>query len=382
MHIITIAGARPNFVKLAPLCWEFAKHPKIEHSIVHTGQHYDDAMSDSFFKALNIPAPKINLGVGSAPHGVQTGQIMIALEPVFQNLNPDWIITFGDVNSTMAASIVAVKLGIKCAHVEAGLRSFDRSMPEEINRIVTDSLSDLLFVSEQSGFDNLMHEGVDKSKVHFVGNIMIDTLIAMLPYAHSLNACANFNLTPNKYGVITLHRPSNVDDKNQLEDLCRALLKIADDIPLVMPLHPRTRENLKKFDLLLRLSSHKSITLIQPVDYLSFLSLVLQSQMVLTDSGGIQEETTYLGIPCFTIRRNTERPVTVDLGTNILVNPDSSSIIKAFQQFHQGRMKKGTIPPLWDGNTANRIVSILLSLDYPQRLLAYESIYNFRRISS
>jgi len=363
MKIVTIAGARPNFVKLAPIAWELKDRPNVDHLIIHTGQHYDAALSDSFFETLDIPHPQINLGVGSSTHGVQTGKIMIELEPVLEKLKPDWVITLGDVNSTVAATLVAVKLGVKTAHVESGLRSFDRTMPEEINRIVTDSISDLLFVTEQSGLDNLFREGVEPGKIHFVGNVMIDVLVKMLPIAKSLQQWSKYGLNPSEYLIVTLHRPSNVDKKEKFYELCDALIRIASYIPIILPLHPRTKANIAEFGLLSVIGSNSSIKLIEPLDYLKFLSLVSQAKMVLTDSGGIQEETTFLGIPCMTIRYNTERPITVEKGTNELVPPTGVAILNSFEKLISDNWKNGQIPPLWDGNAAKRIVDILLSIE-------------------
>jgi len=362
VKIVTIVGARPNFVKLAPIAWVLREKPGVEHVIIHTGQHYDLRLSESFFQTLDIPQPDINLGVGSGLHGAQTGRMMIELEPVIKELNPDWVVTFGDVNSTLATTLVSSKIGIKSAHVESGLRSYDRNMPEEVNRVVADALSDVLFVTEQSGMDNLLREGVDSSKMHFVGNVMIDTLVKMLPVAGKLAEWERYGLTPTNYIVITLHRPSNVDDPGQLRDLCHAFEVISRHIPIVMPLHPRTRAKLEESGVWIGQTAPMNIKLIDPIDYLAFLSLVSKSKMVITDSGGIQEETTYLGIPCMTIRPNTERPVTVELGTNELVTPTSQVILKAFDQFRQDNWKKGSIPPLWDGHAAERILDVLLDI--------------------
>lgn len=359
MHIVSIVGARPNFIKIAALERVIVKRPDIKYTLIHTGQHYDDKLSDSFFDVLNIRKPDFNLGIGSAPHGVQTGRIMIELEPLLNELRPHWVLTVGDVNSTAAAALVAVKLGLKTAHIEAGLRSFDRTMPEEINRLVTDSISDLLFVTEQSGLDNLLREGVPLDKIKFVGNVMIDTLINLLPLVEMEKFWEKLNLEPYKYITVTLHRPSNVDNPEMLEELMNSLIEIADKYPVVFPVHPRTRNNFVNFGLAERLSHFPNLLLTEPLNYISFLSLVSNSLALMTDSGGIQEETTYLGVPCLTLRDNTERPVTVDIGTNTIAHPCRESIINAFDSLTAGKWKKGSIPPLWDGKAADRILNIL-----------------------
>ncbi len=362
MHIVSIAGARPNFPKIAPIAWETARRDGVKHTIIHTGQHYDRSLSGGFFEVLSIPEPNLNLGVGSAPHGIQTGKIMIALEPELERLRPDWLITVGDVNSTAAASLVAVKLGIKTAHVEAGLRSLDRTMPEEINRMVTDAISDLLFTTEQSGTDNLLKEGHPEERIRFVGNIMIDSLVHVLPRAKEARTWKDHDLTPGEYILATLHRPSNVDTREALKGLVRALAEIGVTTPVLFPAHPRTRSSLERFGLLDRLTASSQFHLVEPLDYLHFLSLVTKAKAVLTDSGGIQEETTYLRIPCMTLRPNTERPSTVTLGTNELVTPTYAGVMEAFGRLDQGVWKHGEVPPLWDGNTAGRVVDELLKV--------------------
>ncbi|MDP8209054.1 MAG: UDP-N-acetylglucosamine 2-epimerase (non-hydrolyzing) [Candidatus Electryonea clarkiae] len=360
MHILSVVGARPNFVKIAPIAWEISKRNNIQHTIIHTGQHYDAVMSEGFFKMLDIPEPDINLGVGSDSHGIQTGKIMMEIEPVLHRIKPDWVITVGDVNSTAAASMVAVKLGIRTAHVEAGLRSGDRAMPEEINRIVTDSISDLLFVTENAGEQNLLNEGVDPAKIKFVGNVMIDSLVRTLPKAVALKAYEKFKIVPESYVLVTIHRPSNVDDRRQLSDLVDALISISRKSPVLFPVHPRTRQKLIEFSLMGDLRNNDRIIITEPLDYLTFLSLVVKARALITDSGGIQEETTYLHIPCMTIRPNTERPSTITIGTNELIKPNSKDILKAFERLENGNWREGEIPPLWDGKTAGRIVDVLL----------------------
>lgn len=363
MHIVSIVGARPNFVKIAPIARACRAVEGVQHTLIHTGQHYDRAMSDSFFEVLGIPDADVNLNVGSGSHGVQTGKVMIAIEPVLQELRPDWVVTVGDVNSTAAAALVAVKLGLKTVHVEAGLRSFDRTMPEEINRLVTDAISDALFVTEQSAIDNLKQEGVSDEIVHFTGNVMIDSLVHALPKVNTTKAWEGFGLEKGSYVLVTLHRPSNVDNRESLAGLVRALVEIGQKTPVLFPAHPRTRARLNEFGLLETLLAGDGVQLTEPQDYQSFLSLVTGAKALLTDSGGIQEETTYLGIPCMTLRPNTERPSTIDLGTNELVRPEYAPVMEAFERIAAGNWKEGTIPPLWDGQAAERIVRILGELN-------------------
>jgi UDP-N-acetylglucosamine 2-epimerase (non-hydrolysing) len=362
VNIVSIVGARPNFVKLAPLCWELENYSQVNHTVIHTGQHYDSLMSESFFSTLMINKPKININVGSTTHGKQTGRIMIQLEPVLQEIQPNWVITLGDVNSTVAASLVAVKLGIKTCHVEAGLRSFDRTMPEEINRIVTDSISDLFFVSEKSGVVNLQNEGKSPEQIKMVGNIMIDVLAKMLPQASTMEEWLKFKLKENQYIVGTFHRPSNVDSQERLKLLVDVIGFIATDWPIILPLHPRTQANLEKYDLMQKLNDTSGIVIIPPLDYISFLSLITKAMAVVTDSGGIQEETTWLGVPCLTMRENTERPITITSGTNKLVAMDKNNILDCLHQIARGDWKQGVRPPLWDGRTAQRIIEILVGV--------------------
>jgi UDP-N-acetylglucosamine 2-epimerase (non-hydrolysing) len=359
VHILSVVGARPNFMKIAPIAREAGQREHLRHTIVHTGQHYDEAMSESFFETLDIPRPDVNLGIGSSSHGVQTGKIMMEIEPIFQELRPDWVITVGDVNSTAAASLVAVKLGIRCAHVEAGLRSGDRTMPEEINRLVTDAISDLLLVTEQAALDNLAREGVPGSKIAFTGNVMIDSLAHILPRAEKLAKAAELGLTAGEYILVTMHRPSNVDDPVKLEEMTDTLVEISQRCPIFFPVHPRTRNGLEAAGLWSRMDSAPNVMTTGPLDYLSFISLVTSARALLTDSGGIQEETTYLGLPCLTMRPNTERPSTIDLGTNELVEPSRGPILEAVGRLLDGKWKRGTVPPLWDGQAAVRVLDAL-----------------------
>jgi UDP-N-acetylglucosamine 2-epimerase (non-hydrolysing) len=356
--IILIAGARPNFMKISPLMDAMSHQPTLQPVLVHTGQHYDEKMSDLFFRQLGIPEPDVNLGVGSGSHAAQTAEIMKAFEPVVLEHKPDAILVVGDVNSTIACSIVAAKLGIKIIHVEAGLRSFDRAMPEEINRILTDSISDFLFCSEQSGVENLRREGIAESKIHFVGNVMIDTLIRHQQKSEASNILSVLGVHHHGYALVTLHRPSNVDDANILSRLVSVLIKIGSDMPVIFPVHPRTRQRLAAFGIEM---DHPCIRLIDPVGYLEFLKLMSSARLVLTDSGGIQEETTVLKVPCLTLRENTERPCTVEMGSNRLVGTDPARILNAYDEIvsRNGDPSSISTPPLWDGHTAERIVRII-----------------------
>ena len=360
MKILNVVGARPNFMKIAPLIRDMnARKDRIEHLLVHTGQHYDKSMSDDFFVQLGIPQPDVNLGIGSASHAQQTAKILTAFESVLVEHNPDMVVVVGDVNSTMACALVAAKSGVKVAHVEAGLRSFDRTMPEEINRILTDALSDLLFTTEEAGNENLRREGIPREKIFFVGNVMIDTLVHCL--AAMPPGPPHPGLEKKEYAVITLHRPSNVDHPETLKGMLRAFQDISKNLKLVIPLHPRTRANIERFglsDALRTLEENAVVT--GPVGYVDMLRLVKDSRMVITDSGGIQEETTYLGVPCITLRANTERPSTVTLGTNTLVGSDTGKLLRAVERVMLNSHVRGTIPPLWDGHASERIVEHLL----------------------
>lgn len=347
-------------MKAAPLLKQLQLHSdKFEASLIHTGQHYDYELSQLFFEQLKMKPPDIFLGVGSGSHAYQTAQIMMRLEELLIEKKPDLVIVFGDVNSTMAGAIVAAKLCIGVAHVEAGLRSFDNTMPEEINRIVTDRLSQYLFVTEASGKRNLMHEGVPDENIYLVGNIMIDSLINSLSPADGSDILDRLGLRPGEYATLTLHRPSNVDDKSVLEDLLIVLGKVGMKTPVVFPCHPRTMKNLTEFGLSGKYNKD-ALRIIEPLGYLDFLKLQKESRFVLTDSGGIQEETTYLGIPCLTLRNNTERPVTVEAGSNTVTAIDPAKIYEAIDQILDGSYKSGTAPELWDGNTAERIVNIII----------------------
>ncbi|MBN2181527.1 MAG: UDP-N-acetylglucosamine 2-epimerase (non-hydrolyzing) [Sedimentisphaerales bacterium] len=360
MKIITVVGARPNFMKIAPIIKSCRTSKVIEPLIVHTGQHYDEKMSDLFFRQLNIPEPDINLEVGSGSHAAQTAEIMKAFEPVLLYYQPDAVLVVGDVNSTIACGLVAVKIGVKLMHVEAGLRSFDRTMPEEINRLLTDSISDYLFCTEQSGVDNLIDEGIPAEKIFLVGNVMIDTLLTHKARAHKSSILDRLNLNNRKFAVLTLHRPSNVDNPVVFGGILDALEIIQKDLPIIFPIHPRTSRNLTPFNLDRRLEKLPNLHLIEPLGYLDFLKIISTAKLVLTDSGGIQEETTILKVPCLTLRDNTERPVTVEIGSNRIVGTNPDKIIHAYNQVINGRLIEPQIPPLWDGRAADRIVQIII----------------------
>ncbi len=342
-------------MKVAPLLRAMAARAQIDRFLVHTGQHYDASMSDAFFRDLGMPKPDVNLAVGSGSHASQTADVLRAVEPVLLEWKPDAVVVVGDVNSTLAATIAAVKLGIPVAHVEAGLRSFDRTMPEEINRILTDSVSRWLFTSEPAGAANLQREGIAAEQIHFVGNVMIDTLLACLGTAKERAPLERLGLEPNGYGLLTLHRPSNVDDAQRLERLFAALEQIHQRLPIVFPVHPRTRSSIET-----KLGGRAPrLLLTDPLGYLDFLGLMSHARLVLTDSGGIQEETTALGVPCLTMRENTERPVTVERGTNRLVGSDPAAILAASCEILDGEARPGRKPELWDGRAAERIVDVL-----------------------
>lgn len=354
MKLLAAVGARPNFMKIAPLIWEIRKRGGIETYLVHTGQHYDQKMSQVFFDDLNIPRPDIDLGIGSGSHAFQTAEVMKKFEEILLTQKPDAVVVVGDVNSTLACSVTAVKLNTPVAHVESGLRSFDRTMPEEINRILTDSISRWLFVSEPSGVENLQREGVSDERIFFVGNVMIDTLLACRKRAESSEILQTLGLEDRSYAVLTLHRPSNVDDPQALDGLMTAFAQVQKHLPVVFPIHPRTRKALSSRGG----EALPNLKLIDPLGYLDFMKLLAHSRMVLTDSGGIQEETTVMGIPCLTLRHNTERPATVDSGTNELIGTDPRKIIAACRRTLE-HPKTGRIPAKWDGLAAGRMVDIL-----------------------
>ncbi len=366
LKILNIVGARPNLPKIGPLMREMERHPQIDPVLVHTGQHYDEKLSDVFFRQMGIPAPHVNLEVGSASHAAQTAEILKRIEPVLIEQRPDLVLVVGDVNSTIAVSLAAVKLGIPVAHVEAGLRSFDRAMPEEINRILTDALADYLFITEEGAAEHLLKEGRPKEAIFFVGNVMIDSLRHFLPVAQqsaiggelSLKNGAHGGDAWKRFAVLTLHRPSNVDSVEKLRELLSAVDAVAREIPVIFPVHPRTQQRLTEAGI----RHHPNLRVIPPVGYLDFLCLLSKATMVLTDSGGIQEETTALGVPCLTLRENTERPITISQGTNLLVGTDPEKIVAAAKEVLSGKNKAGRIPPLWDGDAAERIVEILLRL--------------------
>jgi len=347
-------------MKIAPLMKAFDKKGGFDVLLVHTGQHYDENMSKLFFDELGIPKPDINLEVGSGSHAYQTAEIMKRFEPVVLDFRPDYVLVVGDVNSTIACGLVAVKLGVKLIHVEAGLRSFDRTMPEEINRLLTDAISDLLFATEQSAVDNLKREGIDSSKIHFVGNVMIDTLMANRQKAQKSDVLERLGLSVKKYAVITLHRPSNVDDLEKFGEIVAAFEEIQKDIKLVYPMHPRTRNNIKGSRLEKEIESMHNFLVLEPLGYLDFLCLMSNAALVMTDSGGIQEETTILGVPCMTLRENTERPVTITEGTNRLVDITTDDILRNYREIMDNSDSYSpSIPKFWDGKAAQRIAKII-----------------------
>lgn len=358
--VISVAGARPNFMKIAPIHRAFQKYSlHVEHLLVHTGQHYDYNMSETFFNDFKLPKPNYFLNVGSGSHAEQTSKVMFEFEKVCLEVKPDLVIVVGDINSTIAAALTAVKMGIKVAHVEGGLRSFDRTMPEEINRLATDAICDYCFVTEESAIINLKNESFPEKNIFFTGNTMIDSLHFALPEAKERKIYQNFNLDPKNYIIITLHRPSNVDEPEQLKSILEILNEFSEIRKIVFPAHPRTHKNIEKFGLN-QYIENKNIKFLQPLGYIDFLSLMNESDFVVTDSGGIQEETTAIGIPCVTIRTTTERPSTVDLGTNILIKPEPKIIKETLNKLINSTRKNATVPPLWDGKAAERIVKIIV----------------------
>jgi UDP-N-acetylglucosamine 2-epimerase (non-hydrolysing) len=359
VKILHVVAARPNYMKIAPVMRAVARAGFAEQRLVHTGQHYDPAMSDVFFADLGMPPPDVHLGVGSGTHAEQTGRVMMGFEKVCLDERPDLVMVAGDVNSTMACAIDAAKLRIPCAHLEAGLRSFDLAMPEEVNRIVTDRLCEILLTPSADADENLRREGTAPERVFRVGNVMIDTLLASLPGARAAGSPERLGLRPGGYAVLTLHRPSNVDDAATLGRILDALEAIQRELPVVFPIHPRSRKQLGVLRLESRVASMAGLRLCEPMGYLDFVGLTSQARLVLTDSGGLQEETTALGIPCLTLRENTERPVTVSEGTNTVVGTDPERIVMAAREALAGRGKAGRIPALWDGKTAERVAEVL-----------------------
>lgn len=361
MHILHVVGARPNFMKAAPVLRALSAHSAVQQTLVHTGQHYDVALSDVFFPQLEMPQPDYNLGVGSGSHAQQTAGVMMAIEPVLLDRKPDLVLVYGDVNSTAAAALVCSKLSIKIGHVEAGLRSRDRSMPEEINRLLTDQLADLLFTPSADADENLRREGIDASKIHLVGNVMIDTLVRLLPRAEEYFRAD----LPSPYALVTLHRPSNVDDLPWLSELLAVLADLSGKVCVVFPVHPRTRQRLDGLGFMVADSGR--LQLVKPLPYLEFLALQQRAAIVITDSGGIQEETTFLGTPCLTVRENTERPITVTQGTNQLVGRDLRKLRAAAEEILIRRLNRKEVRergqphiPLWDGHAAERIAQIVV----------------------
>jgi UDP-N-acetylglucosamine 2-epimerase (non-hydrolysing) len=365
MHVLHVVGARPNFMKAAPLVRVLRSRSNIVQTLVHTGQHYDSNMSDVFFQQLEIPVPDENLNVGSGSHAKQTAEIMSRLEPVLLTRKADIVVVYGDVNSTLAATLVCSKLLIPVAHVEAGLRSFDSTMPEEINRIVTDRLADVLLTPSEDGDKNLLREGIAPEKIHRVGNVMIDTLTRLLPLAKA----SPTNGFSSRYALVTLHRPSNVDDPEILQGILKSLSNVGGELEIVFPVHPRTRQRIEMLGLKL-----DHLHLLDPLPYIEFLSLQTRATVVITDSGGIQEETTYLGVPCLTLRNNTERPTTITLGTNVLVGQDPVALTAEVSKILAGNAKLGAIPPLWDGHTAQRIVDVLESFSLARPTVLQASV--------
>lgn len=362
LRVIIVAGARPNFMKIAPLVAAMKRRPaEFQPLIVHTGQHYDSSMSDAFFRDLEMPEPDVYLGVGSASHAVQTAAVMQAFEPVVVKERPDWVVVVGDVNSTLACALVCAKLSVKVAHVEAGLRSRDRSMPEEINRLLTDQIADLLFTPAQDADQNLRAEGIPDERIRFVGNVMIDSLLRYLPLANKSTVREHLGLVDKDYAVLTLHRPSNVDELQTFKGIVDALEEIGSHLPIVFPVHPRTLKMIDELGLTGRIMNANGLRLNDPLGYLDFLHLLSGARLVLTDSGGIQEETTVLGIPCITLRENTERPITVEMGTNQVAGTDPAKIVAAARHaLADLNERQRRVPPLWDGHTAERILNDLI----------------------
>jgi len=364
LKFISVVGARPNFMKVAPLHRVFCKMDMVQHLIVHTGQHYDENMSKIFFEDLELPRPDVYLGVGSGTHAEQTAKIMVKFERVLLEEKPDLVIVVGDVNSTVACSLTTSKLMIPVAHVEAGLRSFDRTMPEEINRIITDVLSEYLFVTEESGVANLQNEGINEKKIFLVGDVMIDSLIMYREMAKRSEIKKTFGVSTGEYALVTLHRPNNVDDRANLETILKIFRGIESHGKIIFPIHPRTRKRIEEFGLSSQFMVVKNLVLTNPLGYLDFLNLMMDARIVLTDSGGIQEETTFLNVPCLTLRENTERPVTLEAGTNVLAGLSVEKIMTLAKECYSGNWKKSRVPELWDGKAAERIGRVLVNSSF------------------
>jgi UDP-N-acetylglucosamine 2-epimerase (non-hydrolysing) len=351
VNILHVVGARPNFMKVAPVLRALKTSPGVVQTLIHTGQHYDINMSEVFFPQLGMPAPDVNLAIGSGTHAKQTAEIMTRLEPVIGERKPDVVLVYGDVNSTLATALVCAKLGVRVGHVEAGLRSFDRTMPEEINRLVTDQLADLLFTPSEDGDANLRREGISPEKIFRVGNVMIDSLVRLLPVARQKTRDG----LPDRYALVTLHRPANVDDGDTLKRILQSLLDVNQELAVIFPAHPRTRKRIADFGL-----NPGQLLLLDPLPYVDFLGLQCGATVIITDSGGIQEESTYLGVPCLTMRENTERPITVSLGTNVLVGRDPQKLRAEVARVMAGKAKRGIVPPLWDGKAGQRIAEVVV----------------------
>ena len=356
MHILHVVGARPNFMKAAPVMSALQQRSNVVQTLVHTGQHYDKNMSEVFFDQLAIPRPDVNLEVGSGSHAQQTAEVMSRFEPVVLEKKPDLVLVYGDVNSTMAAAVVCSKLLVPVGHVEAGLRSLDRTMPEELNRLITDQLSDLLFTPSEDGDQNLLREGIGPDKIFRVGNVMIDSLVRLLPLAMKCKT----NGFPARYALVTLHRPSNVDSSHALRQILECMVGIGTELGVVFPVHPRTHQRIREFGI-----ETTNLHLTEPLPYIEFLALQARATVVITDSGGIQEETTYLGVPCLTLRHNTERPITEKLGTNVLIGHDKAKLRSELAKILAGNAKRGTVPPLWDGMASERIAEICVQGTVP-----------------
>jgi len=367
LKIVNVVGARPNFMKIAPIFEEMKRTSGFDPYIVHTGQHYDPVMSDLFFNNLGLPEPDHYLGVGSGSHGEQTGKVMIGFDPTVRDLDPDLVLVVGDVNSTIACGLVAVKLGVGLVHVEAGLRSFDRAMPEEVNRVLTDQISDYLFTTERSALDNLVREGIDPGRVHFVGNVMIDSLLHHRAKAAEQTVLADLGLERRGFALAKLHRPANVDDPAVFADLIEVLGEISRRLPVLFPMHPRSRARLAEFGLEPRAAAFPDLRFCEPLGYLDFLQCMDNAALVLTDSGGIQEETTVLGVPCITARDNTERPITTTRGTNVVAGRDPVRLLAEASKILDGAVPAGELPELWDGHAAERIVRVLVEHERRRR---------------